>query len=267
MAAVLSAQIPETAPISYVASVKVNASGSDESFTRRMPGGTFLASNMRLHNLIAFAYGLQPFQVEGGPDWTREVRFDVTIKAEENVGPVAIGPTQIGLQLARAVLAERFAFKAHRETRERPVFALVRARSDGALGPRLRQSTTDCAELARDAGASGAPWPPRSADGRILCGLQIQGNTLAAGGYPMSEFQRYLTGQTQRAVIDRTGLEGAWDFELTFAPPEVAADAAGDREVPTLFTALQEQLGLRLDATRGPAEVLVIDRVERPTPD
>jgi uncharacterized protein (TIGR03435 family) len=267
LAAVLSAQTPEPPPIPYVASVKVNASRSTSSFTRRLPGGTFLASNMTVHDIVAFAHGLQPFQVEGGPDWTREVRFDVTIKTETNVGPVAIGPTQIGLQLARAVLAERFAFRAHRETRERPVFALVRARTDGALGPRLKRSNTDCAALARAAGESGAPWPPRSADGRIVCGLQVQGDTLTAGGYPMSEFQRYLTGQTRRAVIDRTGLAGGWDFELTFAPPDLAPDAAAERNIPSLFTALQEQLGLKLDATRGPAEVLVVDRVERPTPD
>ena len=267
LAAVLYAQTPEPPPIPYVASVKVNASGSTSSFTRRLPGGTFLASNMTIHDMIAFAHGLQPFQVEGAPDWTREVRFDITIKTETNVGPVAIGPTQIGLQLARAVLAERFAFRAHRETRERPVFALVRARTDGAVGPRLRQSKTDCAALAGEAGATGAPWPPRSAEGRILCGLQMQGDTLTAGSYPMSEFQRYLTGQTQRAVIDRTGLAGGWDFELTFAPSDLAPDAAAERNIPSLFTALQEQLGLKLDATRGPAEVLVIDRVERPTPD
>ena len=265
--AVLSAQTPESPPIPYVASVKVNASGSPSSFTRRLPGGTFLASNMTAHDMIAFAHGLQPFQVEGGPDWIRTVRFDITIRAETNVGPVAIGPTQIGLQLGRAVLAERFAFQAHRETRERPVFALVRARTDGAPGPRIRQSKTDCAALARAAGESGTPWPPRSAEGRILCGLQTQGDTLTAGGYPMSEFQRFLTGQTQRAVIDRTGLAGGWDFELTFAPPDLAADAAAERNIPSLFTALQEQLGLKLDATRGPAEVLVVDRVERPTPD
>ena len=261
----LSAQSAEPPPIPYVASVKVNASGSDESFTRRLPGGTFLVSNMRLHDLIAFTHSLQPFQVEGGPDWIRQLRFDITIKTEENVGPVAIGPTQIGLQLGRAVLAQRFAFRAHRETRERPVFALVRAREDGALGPRLRRSQTDCAVLAREAGASGAPWPPRSAEGRILCGLQAGGTTLTAGGYPMSEFQSFLTRQTQRVVIDRTGMTGGWDFELTFAPPEVAADA--NRDLPSLFTALEEQLGLKLDATRGPAEVLVIDRIERPTPD
>jgi uncharacterized protein (TIGR03435 family) len=225
----------------------------------------FLVSNMRLHDIIAFTHGLQPFQVEGGPGWVRELRFDITIKTEENVGPVAIGPTQIGLQLGRAVLAERFSFRSHPETRERPVFALVRARQDGALGPRIRRSETDCAALARDAGASGAPWPPRSPEGRLLCGLQTQGNTLTAGGYPMFEFQRFLTGQTQRRVIDRTGLAGAWDFELTFAPPEVGADVT--RDIPSLFTALQEQLGLKLDSTRGPAEVLVIDRIERPTPD
>ncbi len=262
-----SAQTPDSPPVPYVASVKVNASGSGSSFTRRLPGGTFLASNMQLRELVAFAYGVQPFQVEGAPDWISEARFDITIKAEGNVGPAAIGPTQIGLRLTRAVLAERFGFQAHRETRERPVFALVLARQDGRLGPRLRQSGADCAALARAAGASGAPWPPRSAAGRILCGLETQGNMLAAGGYPMSEFQRFLTRQTQRVVLDRTGLAGAWDFELTFAPDDVAAAVSTDRDAPSLFTALVEQLGLKLDATRGPAEVLVVDRIERPTPD
>lgn len=265
--AVLSAQTPDPAPIPYVASVRVNVSGSGTSSTRRLPGGTFLASNMTLHDMIAFSHGLQPFQVEGGPDWIRVTRFDVTIKTETNVGPVAIGPTQIGLQLSRAVLADRFALQSHRETRERPVFALVLARRDSGSGPRLRKSETDCAELARAAGVSGAPWPPRSSGGRILCGLQTQGDTVTAGGYPMSEFLRFLAGQTQRAVIDRTGLAGAWDFELTFAPPDLTADAAAERNLPSLFTALQEQLGLRLDSTRGPADVLVIDRIERPTPD
>jgi uncharacterized protein (TIGR03435 family) len=91
------------------------------------------------------------------------------------------------------------------------------------------------------------------------------GTTLTTGGYPMSEFQRFLTGQTQRVVIDRTGLSGAWDFDLTFAPPEVAADA--NRDLPSLFTALQEQLGLKLEPSRGPVDVFVIDSVKRPTPD
>jgi uncharacterized protein (TIGR03435 family) len=259
-------QSPEPPLPAYVATVKPNTSGSGTSFTRRLPGGTFVASNIALRDFIAFAHSLQPFQIEGAPDWIGGVRYDITMKAEENVGPVAIGPTQIGLALGRAVLAKRFAFRARRETRERPVFALVRVRPDGALGPRIRQSATDCAALAREAGKSGAPWPPRSADGRILCGIQNQGSTLTAGGYPMAEFQRYLTNQAQRVVLDRTGLAGVWDFELTFAPPDVAA-ASPDADTPTLFTALQEQLGLRLESTRGPSEVLVVDRIERPTPD
>lgn len=263
--AVVSGQTPEPPLPPYVASVKPNTSDSGTSFTRRLPGGTFLASNIVVRDLIAFAHGLQPFQIEGAPDWTGGARYDVTMKAEENVGPVAIGPTQIGLRLARAVLADRFAFRAHRETRERPVFALVRARADGLLGPRMRKSPTDCAALASEAGKGGAPWPPRGADGRLLCGINTQGSTLTAGGYPMAEFQKYLTGQTQRVVLDRTGLAGAWDFELAFAPADVAASATTD--TPSLVTALQEQLGLKLEATRAPVEVLVVDRIERPTPD
>jgi uncharacterized protein (TIGR03435 family) len=263
--AVVSGQTPEPPLPPYVASVKPNTSASGTSFTRRLPGGTFLASNMAVRDLVAFAHGVQPFQVEGIPDWAGRARFDVTIKAEQNVGPVAIGPTQIGLLLARAVLAERFAFQAHRETRDRPVFTLVRARPDGPLGPRLRKSVTDCVALAAEAGRTNAPWPPRSAEGRLLCGLDTVGSPMTAGGYPMSEFARWLTGQTQRAVIDRTGLAGGWDFELSFAPADVAASAATD--APSLFTALQEQLGLKLEAMRAPAEVLVVDRIEEPTPD
>jgi uncharacterized protein (TIGR03435 family) len=263
--AAASAQAPDPPLPAHVSTIKVNDSGSTASSTRRLPGGVLLANNMTLRDMIAFSQSLQPFQIEDGPDWIGQVRFDVTIKTETNIGPAAVGPSQVGLQVLRAVLAERFSFKAHRETRERPVFALVRARQDGSLGPQLRQSATDCAALARDAGTSGAPWPPRSANGRLLCGLNTQGMPVTAGGYPMSEFLRYLTTQTHRAVIDRTGLTGAWDFELTFVSTDVGATA--DRTGPSLFTALQEQLGLRLDATRGPAEVLVIDRVERPTPD
>ena len=83
----------------------------------------------------------------------------------------------------------------------------------------------------------------------------------------MAEFQKFLTRQARTVVVDRTGLEGAWDFELTFAPPQVDVDARGDGDVPSLFTALQEQLGLKLESTRGPVEALVIERVERPTED
>jgi uncharacterized protein (TIGR03435 family) len=260
--AIVSGQAPEAPVPPYVASVKPNTSDSGSSFTRRLPGGTFLASNMAVRDLVAFAYGLQPFQVEGLPEWAQRRRFDITMKAEENVGPVAIGPTQIGLRLARAVLAERFAFQSRRETRERPAFALVRASPNGPLGPRIRQSPTDCAALAAEAGKTGAPWPPRRADGRLLCGLNTTGLTLTAGGYPMAEFQKYLTGQTQRVVIDRTGLTGTWDFDLTFAPAETALAAAAD--TPSIFTALQEQLGLKLDSQKGPVSVLVIDRAEHP---
>jgi uncharacterized protein (TIGR03435 family) len=97
---------------------------------------------MTAHDMIAFAHGLQPFQVEGGADWIREVRFDITIRTETNVGPVAIGPTQIGLRLGRAVLAERFAFRAHRETRERAARAQARrhARPGGSARGRSRRT-------------------------------------------------------------------------------------------------------------------------------
>ena len=91
-----------------------------------------------------------------------------------------------------------------------------------------------------------------------------------AGGYPLSQLTRYLAPQVQRVVIDRTGLTGDWDFDLKFTPPSAAASAdapASDPDSPSIFTALQEQLGLKLEPARGPVDVLVIDGVERPNPD
>ena len=146
------------------------------------------------------------------------------------------------------------------------MYALVTARSDGQLGPQLHATQTDCAALKKSAGG----LTPPAADGSVRCGFRNTGTGLMlANALPMQAFARFLSGQVQRVVVDRTGLTGEWDVQLKWTPDRVR-DAAGGSpptDAPTLFTALHEQLGLKLESTRGSVEVMVVERVERPTPD
>jgi uncharacterized protein (TIGR03435 family) len=218
---------------------------------------------MTLRGLIMFAYGIQGFQLVGGPDWVATERFDITAKAAADVPPTPLGQTSPEALMLRSLLEDRFRLSAHRETRDLPIYALVLARADGRLGPRLRQTTSDdCKKLFEAAGKAGdTPIPP----GGPVCGMRPLGSDeLAASALPMNEFARFLNVESGRTVVDRTGLTGVWDFDLKWSRPN-APNPDPDR--PSIFTALQEQLGLRLDATTGPVEVLVIDRVERLIPD
>jgi uncharacterized protein (TIGR03435 family) len=246
-----------------VASVKPNKSGETTSFLQPRPGGNFAVGNMTLRGLIMFAYGIQGFQLVGAPDWAATERFDIAAKAAADVPPTPIGQTSPEALMLRSLLEDRFRLSAHRETRDLPIYALVLARADGRLGPRLRQTTSDyCKKLFEAAGKAGdTPIPP----GGPVCGMRPLGSDeLAASALPMNEFARFLNVESGRTVVDRTGLTGVWDFDLKWSRPN-APNPDPDR--PSIFTALQEQLGLRLDATTGPVEVLVIDRVERLIPE
>ena len=247
-----------------VASVKPNKSGETSSFLQPRPGGNFAVGNMTLRGLIMFAYGIQGFQLVGAPDWVATERFDITAKAAADVPPTPIGRTSPEALMLRSLLEDRFRLSAHRETRDLPIYALVLARADGRLGPQLRQTTSDyCARLLAAAGKAGdTPIPP----GGPVCGMRPggTGNEITAGAIPMNEFARFLNVNVGRTVVDRTGLTGVWDFDLKWSPPNAPTP---DPDRPSIFTALQEQLGLRLDATTAPVEVLVIDRLERLIPD
>jgi uncharacterized protein (TIGR03435 family) len=247
-----------------VASVKPNKSGETSNFLQSRPGGNFAVGNMTLRGLIMFAYGIQGFQLVGAPDWVATERFDIIAKAAADVPPTPIGRTSPEALMLRSLLEDRFRLSAHRETRDLPIYALVLARADGRLGPQLRQTTSDyCARLLAAAGKAGdTPIPP----GGPVCGMRPggTGNEITFGAIPMNEFARFLNVNVGRTVVDRTGLTGVWDFDLKWSPPNAPTP---DPDRPSIFTALQEQLGLRLDATTGPVEVLVIDRLERLIPD
>jgi uncharacterized protein (TIGR03435 family) len=260
-----------------VASVKENKSG--EGFVRFgvQPGGRFTATNVTLRELIRTAYQLQNFQLVDVPNWAESNRYDIVAKAPSELpfGPPGSGPGPLQFMM-QALLAERFNLKAHRETQEMAIYALVMARADGRPGPNLRPAAADCAALAA-ARRGGGPPPAAFAPGeRMQCGMRMGPGQLSAGSMSMTQFANSLAPQVSRVVLDRTGLTGNFDFEMTWTPdrmpqgnppPGAPELPPVDPNGPSIFTALQEQLGLKLDSTRGPVEVLVIDSVSQPTPD
>lgn len=211
------------------------------------------------------------------------------------------GPTPVQLML-RALLAERFKLATHTETRELSIYALVVARKDGKLGPQLVPVSEECAAqiAARGRGAGGGPGgpgvtgigrgpggppaappppPPLPQPGeKMTCGNTRMGPaSLSSGGMTMAQFASQLSQQqlANRTVLDKTGLTGVFALDLNFTPdlagrgdPPAGVPAPNfDPNGPNFFTAIQEQLGLKLDAQKGPVEVHVVDRVERPTDD
>jgi uncharacterized protein (TIGR03435 family) len=258
-----------------VASVRPNTSNEPQVRIGVQPGGRFTATNVPLRELIRFAYQLQNFQIVDAPDWIRDERFDILAKAEGDIAPTPLGQAGPIQLMVRSLLAERFQLALHEETREMPLYALVLNRSDGRLGPALRESTTDCAAVMAAARGRGAlPAPPAPGE-RPQCGMFGGPGQVRAGSVPMRQLAQMLSQQVQRVVVDETGLTGNYDFDLTFTPdqlpqgppPPGAPPVAIDPDGVSIFTALQEQLGLKLDAQRGPVSVMVVDRVERPTPD
>jgi uncharacterized protein (TIGR03435 family) len=276
-ATVVAAQAPPAVPSTpafEVASVKPNTSGTLGVRIDLPASDRFTATNVPLRDLIVFAYDVQGLRLVGGPDWIRSERFDIVAKAEQPFPAWSpTGPPMPLLLMMRTLLAERFGLVVHQETRELPAYALVVAREDRKFGPEITASTLDCENQAK-AGRGGPPSP--SAPGQPACGMMISPGQMLVGGAPMSQFATILSNFVQRVVIDRTQLPGTFDFHLSWTPdrmpqgpppPGAPALPPVDPNGASLFAALQEQLGLKLESTRAPLDVLVIDRVERPTPD
>jgi uncharacterized protein (TIGR03435 family) len=180
--------------------------------------------------------------------------------------------------MLKSLLADRFKLVAHIEKKEMPIYALIPARSDGRLGPQLKASTIDCTAVNASRRGGPPPSPPDFNGPAPQCGMMVRPGGVKAGGVPINQILQLLSQNVQRIVVDRTGLTGTYDIDLTWTPeqiPQARGDAPPgapalppiDPNGPSLFTALQEQLGLKLDSTRGPVDVLVVDKVERPTED
>jgi len=254
------------------ASIKPNTEGP-MSKRSAYQGRRLTAKYATILDLISSAYGAQEhaltrYQISGGPKWIDSDRFDVVATAPDV--PDSVRGTFPAPMLARlrTLLEERCRLETHFETREQPVFALVLARSDGKLGPKLRPRPFGCiSAAAAEATAIGPGLKQR------ICASSLGAGSISANGATItnlvSAFARFVPG-VDRVVVDRTGLTETFDVQLTWkweGTGEYAGVPPVDRNAPEFFTALQEQLGLKLESTTAPVDVLVIDRVERPSPD
>ena len=237
------------APATFeVASVKANKSGANQVTVNWQGGVTMI--NVPLRAIVQFAYGINtPSRIIGHPDWTNVERFDILAK------PATEGATVEQMRpMLQALLAERFKMVATLEKRELQSYALVKARPDGRLGPNIKPAEKPCVG-------------PR---GEAPLGIQcVQGGGAGGGarayGIPIVQLAPLLSLVVGRPVVDRTGLTGVYDLELRFSGERVDGGLPGDPTAPSIFTALQEQLGLKLEAEREMAEVLVITSIDRPT--
>jgi uncharacterized protein (TIGR03435 family) len=270
----LPGQAPPAGTLPKFEVASINPAAPDQTMQRAgfAPGGRFVATNVSVRDLIAIAYGtpgpMQSFRILNGPEWIDKERVDVNAKAPGNPEPGRAGPPMELIAMVRSMLVDRFALAAHSETRDMPIYELMLDRGDRRLGPNLRVSTTDCAALAR---AGGAPPPPGTP---MPCGTMTGIGRMSIGSTTMTILAAVLSRLTNRMVIDKTGLSERYDGSLEFTPeptmlpPNLPPGApAPPPDAPSLFTALKEQLGLKLEPARGPVDVLVIERIEHPTPD
>ena len=248
-----------------VVSVKENHSGDGAQTLSITPDGSYRVTNATARMFIRQAYRVQDFQIIGPPSWTDVDRFDVTAKSPTGVDVAAVPG------MLQALLQDRFALRAHNEMREMPIYALVLDRADGSLGSHIAR-TPSAAAAECVARRSSRAAPDRS-DGKP-CGISIAGGNIVAGDATLSQLLGLLSPMVGRTAVDRTQLAGTFDYTLSWAPDQFQ-DRTGspdrerpiDPDAPSLFSALQEQLGLKLESTKGSVSVLIIDHVEKPTPD
>ena len=259
----LAAQTTD-APAFEVVSVKRNVSGEQASSSIVQPGGRYSATNMTLRMLVKTAYGVHDDQIIGGPGWINEDRYDIVAKAAAD-RPTSVFRDEARVML-RSALANRFGLQMHRERREIPVYVLVRVTRDGSVGPNLRRANLD------DCGKPATPFP-RAGDAAEPIADRPCNSGLARAGYmaaramDVSMLVTRLGAFTDRLLVDRTGLAGDFDWDLQWTPDALTADTTNSATTVPLVTALREQLGLRLEARREQAEVMVIDRASRPVAD
>jgi uncharacterized protein (TIGR03435 family) len=232
-----------------------------EATTTRIPvqwqGPRFITSGVPLQTLLVIAYDVPIYQLADLPEWVRTTRWEISALASRPPTAAEEGPW------LRALLEQRFGVVARTETQERPMYALVLARPDGRLGPGLQRSSVDCIAILKARAAA-----PGTSVAGPACDVAFGPAAFRRDGMPLASLVDALTTRLERPVIDRTGLTGLFDVNLRFrplgGPPTLAPDGT---EEPDLITALQDQLGLKVEPIRGPMQVTIFDRVERPAPD
>jgi uncharacterized protein (TIGR03435 family) len=268
----VASQAPSAQKPSFeVASIKPNKSDENRVAILGQPGGRFVATNISLTRLMDAAYSVREFQILGGPNWIRTDRWNIEAKAPEGSipppsaqpDPATINPMTLMLQ---SLIEDRFQLKMHRDTRELPVYELVIASG----GPKIKISEDQGPVRPPEPGVSpqrGGPMPRGSA--------RLGRGDFEANGVPFGTLITALSQALDRVVIDKTSFKGRYDIKLQWTPeieqgpglpggPESSAPRV-DAQGPSIFTALQEQLGLRLESSKGPVEVIVIDSVQKPS--
>jgi uncharacterized protein (TIGR03435 family) len=245
-----------------VASIRRNVAATQQGrgLSAPQPGGRYVAIGVTLRRLVGDAYDLD---IVGGPAWVDSDRFDVNARAEGEPPPAQIRA------MLKLLLGDRFKLAAHTEAREVPVYTLSLARPDRKVGEKLRPSDPKCAADAEKYVPGMPGFPPPCGD------FRLGGRSFVSRGMTMDRLAGLLKTVSGRPVVNATRLDGAFDIELEWSSDlglaQLPRDSAGASELRadglSLFTALQEQLGLRLDAGRAPVDVLVIDGAEPPTPD
>ena len=255
---------------SFDVAVIKETDGLRASGTLRPTPGRMAIDNIPLHYIIEYAFQVRQDQVVGAPDWTRTTKFEIT----GTYSGEPASDAQIRAMVQK-LLQDRFGLVSHRETQDLPIYHLVLARSDGRLGPRLVPSDVDCVQWRADKKplvGGGGPSPVAPGGRRPQC-LDINNGRIYSGGARSSaDIARSLQGNLRAPVVDRTGLKGVYDLDLEWTPAaELTAAQSGQPATPadgvSIFTAVQEQLGLKLEPARGPVDVVVIDAIARPTPN
>jgi len=232
----------------------------------RIEPGHFMANNSTVEGLVRFAYGLElgdKEAVAGGPAWMRSDRFEIDGKGD--------GTTLSALQaMVRSLLADRFKLRVHEERREREVYALTLARSDGRFAPGLRPTAPDEAAHCAARESDPAAAPEFTPDGMKRCAASFRGG-MKLRGRPLADLTEMLGELVGRTVIDRTGLDQRFDVDLNATLDWDHLAGGGSSDIlgtnAVIFTALREQLGLKLESARGAVRTIVIDSVEKPAPD
>jgi len=237
-----------------VASVKRNTSGLPGYTTNDGAGGRYVAVNTSPRGLLRFAFNELATEFVGVPEWAGRSTFDVTatVGGEASLSDVR--------EMVRYLLVDRFNLRFHIETQSRPAYALVLARDEQRLGPNIHRVNADCSELAA-AGERGERIPA-SANGAPTCGFLESNGVMRSGGIAMPTVAQFLRSPAGRMVIDRTGLSGEYAFTLTYA-----VDPSQPSEAASIFSAVEEQLGLKLEAVVTSVPVLVVERLELPDPN
>src|SRR5688572_14387442 len=251
------AAVAQVAPKWEVGAIRRNVSGSG-SASLNTRGEKLVGVNITAEMLIRSAYPFESYRISGAPNWWSADRYDIS-----GVASAPATPEQVRV-MTQQLLAERFKLAAHVETRELNTYRLVLARVDGRLGPSLTRFADDCEALRASGKLASLPAPRTVEDLAVVrpC-MSSQGQGMyAGGGRPLADLARLLAGELRAPVIDRTGLTGNYNIALRWNPDPTRTGV--DAPFPSLLTALQEQLGLKLESARDPIEVIVNDRRGRP---